>query len=77
MSTVSVRSWPVAVRSPVERKLRRRSSSGVRPTVLGDLVHVALDARRWFGVRRSRGRLRGAGGWWPWLWRGRGGAGQW
>jgi hypothetical protein len=30
MSTGSWRSWPVAVVSPVERKLRRRNSSGER-----------------------------------------------
>ena len=54
MSTGSVRCWPVAVWSPVERKLRRRNSSGVRPMVWAILSMWRSSAKMDCGAPKPR-----------------------
>ncbi len=54
MFTGSLRSWPVAVRSPVERKLRRRNSSGVRPMVWAILSMWRSRAKMLCGAPKPR-----------------------
>ena len=54
MSTGSERCWPVAVWPPVARKLRRRSSSGVRPTTLAILSMWRSSAKMLCGAPKPR-----------------------
>src|ERR1700676_4428843 len=50
----SGRSWAVAVGSPVERKLRRRNSSGERPTTLAILSMWRSRAKMLCGAPKPR-----------------------